>query len=132
MYAHWVAAGRNVLLWEGALNRQVFLGDGHFVERMQALMTSNSRVSQAIPLRQRGAPKALADWLRECGSREEALWMAHARSGLSMTALAAELGLSVARVSQLIAKAQANGGAELEARSGRSGGVLQRPVDDHV
>jgi len=45
--------------------------------------------------------------VRECGSREEALWMAHTRNGLRMTALATELGLSVTRVSQLIAKAQA-------------------------
>lgn len=38
----------------------------------------------------------------------DALWMAHTRSGLRMTAMAAELGLSVARVSQLIAKVQAD------------------------
>lgn len=123
MYARWVAAGRNVQLWEGALNQQVFLGDKHFVERMQALMTSNNRVSRTIPLRQRSAPKALAAWLRECGSREEALWMAHSRSGLSMiamTAMAAELGLSVARVSQLIAKAQVRQAAD-------QGSAFERP-----
>lgn len=34
--------------------------------------------------------------------------MAHTRSGLRMTALAAELGLSVARVSQLIARVEAD------------------------
>jgi putative transposase len=77
---------------------------------MQALMTPASQTAQSIPLRQRAVPKGLSDWLRECGSREEALWMAHTRSGLRMTALAAELGLSVARVSQLIAKAQADRG----------------------
>jgi putative transposase len=105
-YAQWVAAGREVRLWDDALNRQVFLGDDDFVERMQALMAPASKTAQTIPLRQRGAPKGLSDWLRECGSREEALWMAHTRSGLRMTALAAELGLSVVRVSQLIAKVQ--------------------------
>lgn len=108
MYAQWVAAGRDVRLWDDALNRQVFLGDDGFVERMQALMAPASKTATTIPLRQRAAPKGLSDWLRECSSREEAPWMAHTRSGLRMTALAAELGLSVARVSQLIAKAQAD------------------------
>ncbi len=106
MYAQWVAAGRGVRLWDDALNRQVFLGDDVFVERMQALMAPASKTSPTIPLRQHGAPKGLSDWLRECSSREEALWMAHTRSGLRMSALAAELGLSVTRVSQLIAKAE--------------------------
>ena len=106
-YAQLVAAGRDVRLWDDALNRQVFLGDDGFVERMQALMAPASKTAQTIPLRQRSAPKGLSDWLRECSSREEALWMAHTRSGLRMTALAAELGLSVARVSQLIAKVEA-------------------------
>lgn len=62
----------------------------------------------AAATRQRTAPKALSDWLRECGSREAALRTAYTRSGLRMTAIAAELGPSVARVSQLIARAQAD------------------------
>lgn len=95
MYAQWVAAGRNVRLWDDALNRQVFLGDDLFVERMQALMAPASKTAPTIPLYQRASPKGLSAWLRECSSREEALWMAHTHSGLRMTALAAELGLSV-------------------------------------
>jgi putative transposase len=108
LYAKWVAAGRGVRLWDDALNRQVYLGDDNFVERMQALMAPASKAAASIPLRPRSLPKTLSDWLRECSSREEALWMAHTRSGLRMTAMAAELGLSVTRVSQLIARAEAN------------------------
>jgi putative transposase len=107
-YEQLVAAGRDVRLWDDALNRQIFLGDDTFVERMQALMAPASKTARTIPLRQRSAPKGLSEWLRECGSRDEALWMAHTRSGLRMTALAAELGLSVARVSQVIAKVEAD------------------------
>ncbi len=95
-------------LWDEALNRQVFLGDNAFVERIQALLTPATKAGQTIPMCQRGAPKRLADWLRECGGRDEALWIAHTRSGLRMTAMAAELGLSVARVSQLIARVEAD------------------------
>jgi REP element-mobilizing transposase RayT len=112
MYAQWVAAGHGVRLWDsGALRLQIYLGDDAFVERMLVhvdLAAPARRSSRAIPMRQRAETKGLADWMRECGSREEALWLAHTRSGLSMTALAAELGLSVSRVSQLIAKAQAS------------------------
>ena len=78
MYAQWVAAGRDVRLWEEALNRQAFLGDEAFVERMQALMSPATKTAQQIPLQQRGTPNALA----------------------------AELGLSVTRIIQPIAKAQ--------------------------
>lgn len=127
-----MAAGRNVLLWEGGLNRQVFLGDEQFVERMQELMTSNSRVSRTIPFRQRAAPKALTDWLRECGSREEALWTAHSRIGLSMTAMAAELGMSVTRVSQLIGEAHARQAVEEGSCSMESVGVAVSLSPEHA
>ena len=40
------------------------------------------------------------------GSREEALLRAHTESGLTMSAIAKELGLSVSRVSRLIARAE--------------------------
>ena len=56
---------------------------------------------------QRSKSLSFAQWLERCGGRrEEALLMAHSQSGISMTALAAELGLSAGRVSQLIKKAQ--------------------------
>jgi putative transposase len=45
--------------------------------------------------------------LKACDTREEALRNAYVHSGLSMTAMAAELGLTVARVSQLVARAEA-------------------------
>jgi putative transposase len=52
-------------------------------------------------------PRPLAHWLAVSASREEALYRAHTEGGLTMTALAAELGLSVSRVSRLIARAEA-------------------------
>jgi REP element-mobilizing transposase RayT len=102
-YARWVTAGLVVRLWDDALRQQVFLGDDAFVQRMQALMSPAVATAPAIPRRQRRSPKGLADWLRELGDRDEALWQAHTQSGLSMTVLAGELGLSVSRVSQILA-----------------------------
>ncbi|MBL8339732.1 MAG: transposase [Rhodoferax sp.] len=70
-YAQWVAAGREVRLWDEALNQQVFLGDSAFVPRMQALMDPGRKAAPAIPAPQRKAPpKTLAQWLRECGNRD--------------------------------------------------------------
>lgn len=106
MYADWVATGHQSTLWDTALKRQVYLGDDAFVERMQARVSPAHQTDAAIPLRQRAIHKSLSDWMRECSSREEALRMAHTLSGMTMTALATELGLSVARVSQLIARAE--------------------------
>ncbi len=106
-YAQWVAAGRDVRLWDEGLNRQIYLGDDDFVARMQSLVTVGAATGKTVPRVQRTKPRDLAHWLGVCSSREEALRCAHVQSGISMTALAAELRLSVARVSQLIARAEA-------------------------
>lgn len=49
---------------------------------------------------------SLAQWLPHGASRKEALQWGHAEGGLRMTALAAELGLPMARVSQLVNQAE--------------------------
>jgi hypothetical protein len=48
-----------------------------------------------------------AHWLSSCAGREEALYMAYTESGLTLSAIAAEMGRSVSRVSRLIARAEA-------------------------
>jgi putative transposase len=106
-YAQLVAAGHGVRLWDQGLNRQIYLGDDDFVARMQGQAESTRLASKAPPKPQRSMPQPLAHWLASSASREEALRRAHVEGGISMTALAGELGLSVARVSQLIARAEA-------------------------
>ena len=106
-YEQLVAEGRGVDLWGLALQREIYLGDDRFVERMQQQVAPPQLESRAVPRAQRGQPRSLADWLDRCASREEALYRAYTASGSTMAALAQELGLSVGRVSQLIAKAEA-------------------------
>jgi putative transposase len=60
-----------------------------------------------VPRVQRASPLTLDDWLQRCATREEALLRAHRESGLTMTAMAERLGLSVTRVGRLIARAEA-------------------------
>ena len=106
-YAGLVAEGHGVDLWGEGLNRQIYLGDDEFVRQMQDHANAIAKGNRSVPKAQRAAPKTLAHWLRVSGSREQALHCAHVESGITMTALAAELGLTVARVSQLIAREEA-------------------------
>jgi len=113
-YATLVDAGRDVRLWDTGLRQQIYLGDAGFVERMQDLLTSvDTPGRQAslheVPRQQRREPVTLAQWLARSATRELALWLAHTRSGMTMTAIARELGLSVSRVSRLIAAEEAKG-----------------------
>ena len=91
-------------LWDSALRQQIYLGDEDFVERMQALAQPRNSIDPDIPKLQRRKALALAQWLASCEDREEALYRAHTQSALSMSAIARELGLSVSRVSRLIAR----------------------------
>lgn len=105
-YAAHVVAGHGAALWSG-LNQQIYLGDADFVERMQALADPERKVSRETPKAHRAKARPLSYWLKHCASREEALLRAHTEGAMTMTALARELGLSVSRVSRLIARAEA-------------------------
>ncbi len=96
-YARQVAAEPGLRLWPGRLREQIFLGDADFAARMRATAAA------VAPARRCG----FDDWLlRAGGIREQALWLAHTEGGASMAELAAQLGLSVSRVSRLIAAAE--------------------------
>ena len=76
---------------------------------MQARLSPERLVSPEIPAAQRVAPtaprqpKSFQDCLAECGNRNQALAMAYREGGITMPALAAATGLSVSRVSRLMA-----------------------------
>jgi REP element-mobilizing transposase RayT len=104
-YIRLAAEAAGVRLWEDALRGQIYLGDEAFMERMQKV-AKPVRGAHDIPKSQRRSVKSLEHWLRACDSRPEALLMAHTQSGLTMSAMAEELGLSVSRVSRMIASAE--------------------------
>jgi REP element-mobilizing transposase RayT/DNA-directed RNA polymerase specialized sigma24 family protein len=105
-YAELVASAADARLWDGALRQQIYLGDEAFVERMQELAEPARAVAPDIPKAQRTRARSVGQWLAACESREEALYRAYTESGLSMSAIAREMGLSVSRVSRLIARAE--------------------------
>ncbi|HEY9109370.1 MAG TPA: transposase [Roseateles sp.] len=96
-YARLVASEPGLQLLPGRLREQIFLGDAAFAARMRA----------AAGAPRRAARTSWAEWLKRAeGIREQALWLAHTEGGVAMTDLAGQLGLSVSRVSRLIAAAE--------------------------
>ena len=105
-YTALVADGDVAALWQTGLRQQVFLGDEEFAARMQTLVSPQRRSAIEIPKVQRNSPCTLQDCLMKVAGRPEALRMAYRDCGITMTALAKELALSVSHVSRLIAAAE--------------------------
>jgi hypothetical protein len=104
-----VAQGAGEALWAEHLRQQIYLGDAQFVERMQAQASpaaALARLPREVSRPQRAAPMTLQDCLRGYEPRGEALRVAYRRCGITMTQRVAELGLSVSRISRLIAAAE--------------------------
>lgn len=102
-----VKAEETASLWREGLRQQIFLGDEEFAKRMLAQAKLPKRLPQEIPKLQRKRPGMLQECLANAHTREEGLRVAYRECGITMTAMAAELGLSVSRVSRLIAVAEA-------------------------
>ena len=105
-HARLVASATNVRLWDDALQKQIYLGDDKFVERMQALADPRNSTDRDIPRIQRSKVRNLTQWMRTCRTRKEAFYRAHTEGGISMTQIANEMGLSVSWVSRLIKQAE--------------------------
>jgi putative transposase len=112
-YAQWVLSAPTERLWDSALRQQIYLGDADFVDRMQAMASSTSASSKGkskasdlrqVPKAQRVKVLTMAQWLARSDSPAHALWRGHREGGLTMTAMAASMGKSVAWVSKSIAK----------------------------
>jgi putative transposase len=71
--------------------------------RMQTLTGIWQRASAEVPRMQRKRPGTLQDGLTRNADRAQALRLAYRECGTNMSAMARELGLSVSRVSRLIA-----------------------------
>jgi putative transposase len=126
-YVKHVEAGRDVRLWDEALRQQIYLGDERFVERMQARearsrhgLPPSRTYSSDIPRAQRSPPRkpvGLKRLLNSGAALDEALHRAYRSGSVTMAALAAQCGLSVSRVSRLIARVEGMSGKPAAATS---------------
>lgn len=106
-YARFVAQGRDVKLWDSALSGQIFLGGETFVKRMQARI--GKLAEREIPRAQRRpAARALEHYFKGA-QRDIAILRAYLEGGHTQTAIAQATGLSVSRISRLIARQEAKG-----------------------
>jgi putative transposase len=100
-YAEFVSKGHNIRLWETALHGQIYLGDSQFAASMQSRLENDPGVN--VPRTQkRPVRKSLMEYLHE-GDRDTGIAKAYLEGGYTQTSIAEATGLSVSRVSRLIA-----------------------------
>ncbi len=104
LYIELVEDGRGSRLWEQALQRDIYLGGDAFVESVQERASSRQSSSIEIPKVQRPIPTATASSFETGSTRDQSLFRAYVDGRMSMSAIAEEVGLSVSRVSRLIAR----------------------------
>ena len=86
------------------MRQQIYLGDESFVQRMQAGLEPAKRSAREVPKAQRSIRTGtVAQFLRDCRSRDEGIARAHREGGHSLSAIAREVDLSVSRVSRIVA-----------------------------
>ncbi len=108
-YERLVEQGKDVNLWDDALKQQIYLGDETFVVRMQALLEPERVRSAEVPRTQRRSkPDSVQAYLKAY-ERNEAMMRACREGGHTLSAIAKEVGLSVSRVSRIIAAGEAMG-----------------------
>ncbi len=108
-YKALVSEGSAADFWRCTLRQQIYLGDEAFVKSVQQRIEPARLAAIEIPQEQRRKPVELAQWLAMCATREEALRRAHLEGGMSMSAIAKALNLSVSRISRLIARFEGSG-----------------------
>jgi putative transposase len=107
-YGRHVEAAPDIQLWADGLRQQIYLGDDDFVRRMQHLQKRTEqldkrRSSPDVPSEQTRPPLSVEQWLMDAVTREQGIYDAHTKGRHTLTAIAAVLGLSVSRVSRLLA-----------------------------
>ncbi|MFN7570755.1 MAG: REP-associated tyrosine transposase [Betaproteobacteria bacterium] len=101
-YARYVGAGRDAALWTEALVGQIYLGSAEFGARMQAKF--GRAVSAEVPRAQRRRPAVRPlESFRAGADRDAGILLAYREGGYTQTAIATATGLSVSRVSRVIA-----------------------------
>ena len=103
--------------WDEGLRQQVFLGDEAFVARMLDKAAPTSKLAKEVPKAHRTRPTTVAAYLRRHGNRDAAMHAAYKDGGLTMTQIAAECGLSISRVSRVVAAIEQGTVAEAKGKT---------------
>ncbi|MEA3276098.1 MAG: transposase [Pseudomonadota bacterium] len=90
-------------VWRG-LNRQVFLGDDRFVERMQRKLGDEREDVQIPKVQRRGPPPTLEQLSREARSRDAAIVAAYATGEYSYSEIGNFFGLHFTSIGRIVRK----------------------------
>jgi type II secretion system protein G len=123
-YADLVAQPVSGQFWAESLRQQIFLGDEHFVQHELSRLAPRQRASREVPRVHRRVAARTTSFqhlLAQGHTRDQALYLAYTRGGQTMSCLAQEAGLSVSRVSRLIAA------QDPRHEPGRAGAAMTRP-----
>lgn len=102
-YEKLVEQGKDVRLWDDALKQQIYLGDDSFIQRMQSLLEPDRARAAEVPRSQRRTrPDSIQTYLKAY-ERDEAIVKACREGGHTLSSIAREVGLSVSRVSRIVA-----------------------------
>ncbi len=94
-------------LMRSRLRQQVFLGDERFIERTLSRQGLGSASPDGVPRVQTRRPRSLAAELGAHADHAAGMYSAYRRGGFTMVEIARHVGLSVSRVSRLIAATEA-------------------------
>lgn len=107
-YKQFVADGKGQSSPFEELKNQVFLGNDHFVKKMQGKLNVKQDLSE-IPLAQkRSIAKPLSYYIKRYKDRDKAIVEAYASGAFSMKEIADYVSLHYSWVSRLIRKAKGN------------------------
>lgn len=86
-------------LWDAALKQQIYLGEDSFIQRMQSLLEPDRARAAEVPRSQRRIrPDSIQTYLKAY-ERDEAI----VKACHTLSSIAREVGLSVSRVSRIVA-----------------------------
>jgi len=107
-YARFVAQGRGVNLWQsGDMRGQIILGDEQFASQLQARL--EQKPAQKVPARQRRLARRELSGYFAAMERDAAIAAAFYEGGYTQTAIAEIAGLSVSRISRILASRRTRG-----------------------
>lgn len=127
-YAHFVAEGQGLSLWDRALRQGIYLGDDAFIERIQERVRTRKLFEPEIPSAQRRTPKRALGQSPASRSRDESVRRAYSEGTMTMTEIAKAVGLSVSRISRLIRCAERKDASEPVAKSSAQAGDRRRAI----
>ena len=98
---------RQASVWQG-LRQQIYLGNDHFVDQMQARLKDADRLEEIPKTQRRPTPQPLQGYARAHPDKHTAMVAAYRLGGYTMQAVADYFGVHYSTVSRAVRRAEDN------------------------